>query len=54
MTVDPNYARAYSNRSLAYYNIGDINNASKDAKKARELGDCERLQLMKNKGVLRN
>lgn len=37
--LNPNYADAYNNRSIAKESIGDLNGACEDARKAISLGN---------------
>lgn len=46
--LQPNDKVLHNNRGWAYYNMGDIKNAAKDAKITCELGDCKLLEYLKN------
>jgi tetratricopeptide (TPR) repeat protein len=55
--LSPNHAIAviaYGFRGNAYENMGDLKSATKDARKACELGDCDLLQTMAKAGKLRD
>jgi tetratricopeptide (TPR) repeat protein len=52
LKIDPNYAQCYVNRGVAYANLNDYINASKDAKKACELGECRLFRAMRARGDL--
>jgi Flp pilus assembly protein TadD len=50
--LDPKDANAYFGRGLAYDSLGDYKSATKDARKACELGECDLLQILgKNKHI---
>ncbi|MDR2035048.1 MAG: tetratricopeptide repeat protein [Helicobacteraceae bacterium] len=46
LEIDPNYSVDYNNRGLAYYNLGDYKSATKDARKACELGELKALKML--------
>jgi tetratricopeptide (TPR) repeat protein len=48
---NPQDAKAYSNRAAAYIWLNDLKQATIDAEKACELGDCEALEGMGEKGL---
>ncbi|MDR1285172.1 MAG: tetratricopeptide repeat protein [Campylobacteraceae bacterium] len=50
--ANPKDAKAYSNRAAAYIWLNDLKQATIEAKKACELGNCEALEGMKEKGLL--
>ena len=41
LELDPNYANAYINIGVSKENLGDLNGACADWKKAAELGDTD-------------
>ena len=52
--LDPNDADAYVNRGASYALLNDLKKATRDARKACELGDCDLLQKLEQKGSIRN
>jgi tetratricopeptide (TPR) repeat protein len=52
--IDPNYALAYVFRGNAYDKLGDYKSATKDARKACELGDCKALKYLGQNKLLRD
>jgi tetratricopeptide (TPR) repeat protein len=50
--ANPKNAKAYGNRASAYAWLDDLENATKDAKKACELGDCEVLEALEEKDLI--
>ncbi|MDR0746687.1 MAG: tetratricopeptide repeat protein [Helicobacteraceae bacterium] len=52
--LDPKDAYAYVNRGFAYAKLNDYKSATKDARKACELGDCQSLQRLTQRGLLRD
>ncbi|HUN53819.1 MAG TPA: tetratricopeptide repeat protein [Smithella sp.] len=51
--IYPDYADAFNNRGIAYFNQGDKISGCKDAKKACELGTCVMLETAYGKGLCR-
>jgi tetratricopeptide (TPR) repeat protein len=49
--LKPDYANAWNNRVLPYINLGDLERACSDAKKACELGNCNALESTRVKGL---
>ncbi|MDR1912335.1 MAG: tetratricopeptide repeat protein [Helicobacteraceae bacterium] len=52
ISLDPQFATAYGNRGNAYYYLGDYKNATSDARKACDLGDCISFKFLKYKNAL--
>jgi Flp pilus assembly protein TadD len=52
--IDPNNASVYGLRGVSYDRLRDYKKASKDARKACDLGDCRLLNVMKEDNLLRN
>ncbi|MDR2152500.1 MAG: hypothetical protein LBO72_06740 [Helicobacteraceae bacterium] len=52
MELEPNYADAYVNRGGVYKESGDIKAAINDALKAKELGDDELYEQLKEENLL--
>jgi Flp pilus assembly protein TadD len=55
LRIDPNYAKAYSNRGVAYYNKEDYRRARADYEKALQLDPNDtiarnNLELLRNMG----
>jgi tetratricopeptide (TPR) repeat protein len=44
--IDSNNTGAYYNRGIAYVLLKDYKSATKDARKACELGECKLLELL--------
>ena len=53
ISLNPNYADAYNNRAVVYFNLGNIEAGCNDARKACKAGNCNVLELDKNKGLCR-
>ncbi|MDR2033066.1 MAG: tetratricopeptide repeat protein, partial [Helicobacteraceae bacterium] len=52
--IDPNDIMAYNNRAGAYALQENYKKATQDAKKACELGDCQGLQYLGEKKLIRD
>lgn len=52
--IYPNHTHAYFNRAVAYVVQGNYRMASKDARKACELGNCAFFQIMSKNGWIRD
>ncbi|GHV09170.1 hypothetical protein AGMMS50229_18820 [Campylobacterota bacterium] len=50
IAIDPGDAKVYRKRAVSYALLGDLKNATKDARKACELGDCALFKLMEENG----
>jgi tetratricopeptide (TPR) repeat protein len=53
ISLNPKYADAYNNRAVVYLNLGNIEAGCNDARKACKAGNCNVLELDKNKGLCR-
>jgi hypothetical protein len=53
ISLKPNYADAYNNSGIAYFNQGNNELGCRDAQKSCELRNCKTLELAKGKGDCR-
>ena len=51
--LKPDYADAYYNRALVYFEIGDKNAGCRDVQKACELGNCATMRSAVSQGMCR-
>ena len=51
--LDPNYAKAYTNRGMSYNKLGDYSSAIRDCTQAIRFGDYELLEIMVEEGLIR-
>ena len=54
IAINPNLAQAYYNRAISLALKNDYRNATRDARKACSLGECKALEILGEKGWLRD
>ena len=54
IALNPNDAQAYYNRAISLALKNDYRNATRDARKACSLGECKALEILGEKGWLRD
>ncbi|MDR2153248.1 MAG: hypothetical protein LBO72_10540, partial [Helicobacteraceae bacterium] len=50
--LNPRKTYAYYNRAFAYRKLGDMKSATRDARKACELGDCGQVNYLEENKLL--
>jgi lipoprotein NlpI len=51
LKLEPNYAKAYLNRGLAFYQINNDTEACGDFKKSCDQGDCDGMKWAMKNGI---